>query len=124
MPTQWPSHAVGHSVVTPQSSPDEEEELEVALAVVEEVVDELGGAETTVAKVVGDGASAFRSATLATVSTLGAVSTFSFTDRVGSDAVIGVEGVDIAEVDVELPLDEPPEEDVELPSHISASSVE
>ena len=63
MPTQWPSHGVGHSAETPQLSDDDDDTEPDGLGV-EDVVE-----ETIVAKVVGAGVLTFTSATLATVST-------------------------------------------------------
>lgn len=125
--------------MTPQSVDDGDPDAEPDGLGTEDV-DVLGVAETTVAKVVGDGLFAFRSATLLTVSTLATVSSFSFSRLVSPDFILGaplfgeiagVDGVDAGRADVRLAVDgaglpagDPPELDVEPPAHISASEVE
>ncbi len=123
MPTQWPSHGVGHSAETPQFSDDDDDDTEPDGLGVEDVV-----VETMVAKVVGAGVLIFTSATLATVSTFSLrefpvlsgplFGALGCVDAGGAGVLLVLEGEG-------LPPDEPPDVDVvEPPPHKSASEVE
>ena len=112
MPTQWPSHAVGHSAVTPQS--DDESD---GLGSEETEVEVLGAAETMVARVV-DGIGAALTFTAATLST---VSTSSFVETAeGAGVADGLLVLDTAG----LLSDDASEVDVEPAPHRSDSEVE